>query len=84
MINKLSPIDLCKKLFPINRSLTGKGNRETLSILKSVCPKLVMKSFKCKKKLFDWKIPKEWVVKDAYLLTPDKKKFAQIQELILL
>ena len=80
MINKLSPIDLCKKLFPINRSLTGKGNRETLSILKSVCPKLVMKSFKCKKKVFDWKIPKEWVVKDAYLLTPDKKKICSFKE----
>lgn len=32
--------NLCKKLWPINRSLTGKGNLETLKILKKVHNKL--------------------------------------------
>ena len=80
MLNKISPIDLCKKLFPINRSLTGKGNRETLSILKGVCPQLVVKSYKSKEKVFDWKIPKEWIVKDAYILTPENKKICSFKK----
>ena len=32
--------DLCKELFPINRSLTGDGVRETLGIIKSHLPEL--------------------------------------------
>ncbi len=80
MLNKISPIDLCKKLFPINRSLTGKGNRETLSILKDICPQLVVKSYKSKEKVFDWKIPKEWIVKDAYILTPENKKICSFKK----
>ncbi len=30
--------NLAKKLWPINRSITGQGNRETLKVLKEVCP----------------------------------------------
>lgn len=74
MLKKISPINLCKKLFPINRSLTGKGNRKTLSILRDICPDLQIKSFKSNTKVFDWTIPEEWDVKEAYILTPDKKK----------
>ena len=34
---------LCKILFPLNRSLTGNGNRETLKILRKIYPKLKIK-----------------------------------------
>ena len=51
MLKKISPINLCKKLFPINRSLTGKGNRKTLSILRDIYPDLQIKSFKSNTKV---------------------------------
>ena len=32
--------ELCKKLFPICRSITGDGDRETLSVLKEIVPEI--------------------------------------------
>ena len=67
---------LCKVLLPINRSLTGNGNRKTLKILKKYCPKLKIKEIPTGTKIFDWTIPKEWNVKEAWIKGPDNKKFA--------
>ena len=57
---------LLKELFPLNRSLTGKGNRETLKILNEVIP-LEIHEIPSGKKVYDWTIPKEWSVKKAYI-----------------
>lgn len=72
-------LELIKKLLPINRSLTGKGNLETLKILKSKNNKLRIKSFKSGQKFFDWKVPNEWNIKDAHIITPDKKKICDFK-----
>ena len=73
-------INLAKKLFPINRSLTGNGVRETLSIIKSKVP-LEKKSFSSGKKVFDWVVPQEWEIKDGYILDlKTKKKFADFKK----
>lgn len=58
---------LAKVLFPINRSLTGSGNRKTLKILKSINKNLKILEFRSGQKVYDWKIPDEWNVKDAYV-----------------
>ncbi len=55
-------------LFPINRSLTGSGTKRTLEIIKKNFPKLLIKSTNSNKKCFDWKIPDEWNVTDAYVI----------------
>ncbi len=60
------------KLFPINRSLTGRGVRKTLKIIKNEFPSLNIKKIRSGKKVFDWKIPAEWNIHNAYIL--DKKK----------
>jgi aminopeptidase-like protein len=60
------------KLFPINRSITGKGVIKTLKIIKDEIPEIKIKKIKSGTKVFDWKIPPEWNVKKAYVL--DKKK----------
>ena len=60
-------IKLGKKLFPINRSLTGKGSLKTLKIIRSEIPNLKIKKFKSGKKVYDWKIPSEWNAYDAYV-----------------
>lgn len=71
---------LCKELFPINRSLTGDGVRETLNILKREIPKLNIYEVPTGTKCFDWEIPKEWNVKEAYIINPDGEKICDIKE----
>ena len=60
-------IKLGKKLFPLNRSLTGNGNVKTLKLIKSELPGLKIKKFDSGKKVFDWIVPHEWNVKSAYI-----------------
>lgn len=72
--------DLCSELFPINRSLTGEGVRETLKILKRECPELIIKEVPCKSPAMDWTIPKEWNCSDGYIITPDGEKIADFKE----
>lgn len=73
-------IKLGKKLWPLNRSLTGKDNKRTLLILKKEIPNLKIKHFKSGKKIFDWKIPSEWNVKDAYVLDKNNKKIISFKK----
>ena len=56
------------KLFPIARSLTGEGVKKTLNIIQKEFPKLKIKKFKSGTKVFDWNIPEEWNVTDAYVI----------------
>ena len=73
-------IEFAKKLFPLNRSLTGKGNVETLKLIKSQLPNLQIKYFSSGEKVFDWKIPKVWTVRDAWLKDPKGKKILNFKE----
>ena len=66
--------NLAKKLWPINRSITGSGVVESLKILKTVVPELKIKTFKSGSKVFDWKIPEEWEIKSAWVKDPKGKK----------
>jgi len=60
-----------QKLFPICRSLTGDGVRETLSFIGERLPNLQIHEIPCGTRAFDWTIPPEWNVKDAYVSTLD-------------
>lgn len=55
-------------LFPICRSITGQGIKKTLKIIKNEFPKLKIYNVNSGEKVFDWKIPPEWNIKDAYIL----------------
>ncbi|WP_220495485.1 DUF4910 domain-containing protein [Oceanospirillum sediminis] len=57
----------CSQLFGINRSLTGSGVRETLNYIKHQHPDLKIISFQSGDKAFDWTIPDEWNIQDAYI-----------------
>ena len=57
---------LMSKLFPICRSITGNGVRETLNIIKQHIP-LTVYEVPTGTKVFDWTVPKEWNIKDAYV-----------------
>ena len=54
-------------LFPICRSLTGEGNRKTLRYIKKINRNFKIKNFKSGEKFYDWKIPLEWKIKNAYI-----------------
>ena len=54
------------KLWPICRSLTGNGNRKTLAILSEIID-LKIKEIPCGTECFDWTIPREWNIKDAWI-----------------
>ncbi|MDC1077744.1 DUF4910 domain-containing protein [Candidatus Pelagibacter sp.] len=62
-----------KKLYPLNRSLTGNGNRKTLKLLKKNISNLKILEFKSGTKIFDWVIPPEWNVKNAWISYNNKK-----------
>ena len=79
-MKKISLIKLAKILFPINRSLTGKGNLKTLQILKKICKRIKIKKYNSGQKVFDWKIPNEWNVNDAFIKTPDGQKICDYKK----
>ena len=56
------------KLYPLTRSLTGQGVRDTLKIIQKEFPKLKIKKIKSGTKVFDWRIPPEWNISDACIL----------------
>lgn len=66
-------------LYPINRSITGKGTKLSLLLIKKLIPELRLKKFKSGTKTFDWKIPAEWNVNKAYVEDLNKKKIIDFQ-----
>jgi len=57
---------LMKNLFPICTSITGNGLRKTLKILKKQIDLKIIE-VPTGSKVFDWKIPYEWNIADAYV-----------------
>ena len=69
-----------KHLFNLNRSLTGKGVYETLKIIKKQFPKFKILSINSGTKVFDWKVPPEWNVKNAYILDKYNNKILDFKK----
>ena len=59
--------ELAGRLFPIGRSLTGAGVRESLEILKEQIPELEIKAVPSGTQVFDWIIPAEWEITEGYI-----------------
>lgn len=72
---------LCEKLFPICRSITGEGFRESLNILKNDVRLQDLKMFEVPTgtKCFDWEVPKEWNIRDAYIVSPNGTKICDFK-----
>ena len=72
--------DFAKQLWPLNRSITGNGVRQTLNIIKEHISELKIHSVPSGTQVFDWNIPLEWNVNDAYIITPSGKKICDFSE----
>lgn len=72
--------ELLKRLFPIYRSITGDGNRQTLEILKETCPLLKTYEVPSGTKVFDWTIPPEYNIKDAWIKNSKGEKIIDFKE----
>ena len=88
--------ELATKLFKIPRSITGEGFRKSLNIIKeelessasqnkedgkpAISSNLKIYSVKSGAKCFDWIVPPEWIVKDAYIITPSGRKICEFDK----
>ena len=64
--------DIVSRLYPICRSITGDGVRQTLTLLQDVIP-LVVHQVPTGTRVFDWTVPKEWNIRGAYIKDPHGK-----------
>lgn len=78
-LNKKFISSLFDELFFIPRSITGKGIRKSLNIFRKFINFKIYKT-KSGKKIFDWTVPNEWVIDDAYIINPKGKKICNFKE----
>lgn len=81
--------EIAERIFPICRSITGEGVRETLSILEDYIEanngnggviKFEIYNIPTGTEVFDWTVPKEWVIREAYIEDEQKNKIVDFKD----
>ena len=72
--------DFAGRLFPIGRSLTGEGVRETLRLIQEQVPELEIHEVPSGSQAFDWTVPKEWEITEGYIEDEDGGRVVDYHE----
>ena len=67
------------KLTKFNRSITGKETLKLLNVIKKEFKTFKIYKIRSGKKVFDWKIPNEWNVKEAYIIDKFNEKIIDLK-----
>jgi aminopeptidase-like protein len=71
--------ELIRELYPICRSITGDGVRETLRRVREHIP-LELHEVATGTRVFDWTVPKEWNIKDAFIRDSSGSRIVDFQK----
>lgn len=71
--------DLVADLYPLCRSITGPGTRETLARIDRLLP-LAVTELATGRPVLDWTVPKEWAIDDAWIAGPDGRRLVDFRE----
>jgi len=70
---------LMEELYPLCRSITGNGVRESLALVQRHIP-LEIHEVPSGTKVFDWTVPNEWNIRDAYIKNSKGEKIIDFQK----
>jgi len=65
--------DLIARLYPICRSISGEGVRQTFELLRPILD-LEVTEVPTATQVFDWTVPREWNIRDAWIAGPDGRR----------
>ena len=71
---------LFDRLWPLCRSLTGNGNRQTLEILSDVVDDMQVHEVPSGTQCFDWTVPPEWNIRQAWIRDSEGRKFVDFDD----
>ena len=70
---------IAERIFPICRSITGEGVRKTLNILSEYASGMEIYNIPSGTQVFDWIVPKEWVIREAYIEDEDGRTILDLK-----
>jgi aminopeptidase-like protein len=70
---------LVRELFPLTRSITGRGLRDTVHRLSSIVP-LEVTEVPTGRPVFDWTVPDEWTIEEAFIEHESGRRFADLAQ----
>lgn len=70
---------LASRLYPICRSITGQGVRQSLRLISEHIP-LAIREVPSGSRVYDWEVPLEWNIEDAAVLSPDGERIVDFQQ----
>ena len=76
-------LKMIKDLFYMPRSIMGEPSRQTLIYIKKLVEEIKIIKFKSGTKAFDWTVPNEWSIKDAFIKDMAGKKVLDFKKNLL-
>jgi aminopeptidase-like protein len=70
---------LVGELYPLCRSITGRGVRDTLAVLQRLVP-LELTEVPSGTAVLDWTVPKEWNIREAWIADPQGKRIVDFRD----